>query len=138
MNIKEITLLTIEEARLLSAEQLKFEDIWWLRSPGRFIVGSRIVRADGKPGGDGGTVVDNPMVCVRPALKVEFSNFHIGDRINLLGYDWTLVLDDTFLCGRSIGEHCFRRNRNAPDANVWEASDLKPWLEQWLREQLYK
>ena len=33
------------------------------------------------------------------------------------------------------GEVSFRKNVNAPDANDYEASDVKKWLEKWAKNK---
>ena len=47
IEVTEITLLTVEEARMLPEQIREYEDWWWLRSPGCFYSRVAGVRDDG-------------------------------------------------------------------------------------------
>ena len=141
-NTKEID-LQIEEITLLSKEEyLAAKDIiparhdwWWLRSPYRYDTNyAGVVRSIGNFNYD--PVVDGSDG-VSPALKIrdlKSSNLEVGDQIILAGYTWTVISDDYILCDSIVGKTCFRKDWKAPDANVYEKSDIKKWLEAWAKE----
>ena len=52
----------------------------------------------------------------------------------LAGHTWTVIADDLVLCDDIVGYACFRKDHNAKDANDYEASDVKKWLENWAVE----
>ena len=62
---------------------------------------------------------------------MKISNLEIGDKLTLFGYHWTVVLDGLALCNTGIGQRRFD-----PESNDWETSELKEWLEGWLKERM--
>lgn len=75
---------------------------------------------------------------VRPALQIpdlESFNLRIGDRFILVGEQWVVISKDKALCDRIIGKMPFREDWKAPDANDYEKSDVKIWLEKWAVER---
>ena len=133
IEIKGITLLSLDEAVQVPIEKLAIGSWWWLRSPGN---DSNLVAGVSLDGWVG--MIDNIVyytdVVVRPALKITnpvSANLEIGDRIDALGYTWTYVLDGMALCDSSIGYHRFDKV-----SNEWETSELKRWLENWLTKKM--
>ena len=135
LDIAGITLLSAKE--YLAAKKLissRHED-WWLRS---FDSGD-----DRKVG-----IVNNygtlSLVCaqyenvgVSPALRIQnLRSFNLipGEKVELAGHTWTVIADDLVLCDDIVGHACFRKDRKAKDANDYEASDIKKWLEAWAAE----
>lgn len=53
----------------------------------------------------------------------------------LAGYTWTVISDKYILCDRIVEKTPFRQDWEAPDANVYEKSDIKRWLENWAQEK---
>ena len=152
VEIKEITLLTAEEATQLPKELLEIGNWWWLRSPGIHNGWVWAVSDEGEVVNDGADVWAD-WDDTRPALKiVPEESLQIGERAELFGRTWTKVFPDTLLCDSSIGKNQFREfdtivygtpagivqvrdTEEDPDGNVWETSDIKVRLEQWLEEK---
>ena len=139
--IEEITLLSVEEAEHLSDDVLACEDDWWLRSPGET---SHFVAFVEGPFHDyvntNGTCVDIDYG-VRPALRVHPLHenpygVRTGDTVILFGHKWTVISDTLILCNDLVGETVFRKNNEAEDANQYEVSDIKRWLELWYAKNL--
>lgn len=138
LNIKEITLLSVEEAeKYLTPEQRAVGSWWWLRSPGNNPTrAAGVYRGGGSVSTNGSNV--NISSGVRPALRIanlDSSNLSKGDIIKVGGESWTIISDNLALCDRVVGATCFRKIWNSPDANVYEKSDVKKWLDQWALER---
>ena len=74
---------------------------------------------------------------VSPALRIQnLRSFNLipGEKAELAGYTWTVIADDLLLCDDVVGYTRFRKDRKAKDANDYEASDIKKWLEAWAAE----
>lgn len=133
LDITGITLLSIEEAEEVPENIRDCGYDWWLRSPGYSGILAACVY--------GGHVYNFNVKLefgVRPALKFNPSsaNLQIGDSIKMFGYNWTIITDNLMLCDDIVGKTVFREDWEAKDANDYEASDIKKWLENWYAEQL--
>ena len=137
INIDGITLLSVEEYEACREYVPPFNGIWWLRSPGSSSEYAAVVYSRGRVDSSGYNVhYDN---AVRPALRLvdlKPANLQIGDWFRLFGHDWTVVSDTHALCNDSIGESPFREDYEAEDANNYETSDIKMFVEKWLARQL--
>lgn len=134
INIKEATLLSEEEYARAQNVIPHIYDWWWLRSPGIFRNDAVYVDTDGSLYESS---VSGTNIVVRPALKT--SNLEIlclktGDSVEIAGVVWIKIAEDILLCSTSVGCTCFRKDWEAPDANDYEASDIKKWLEKWVKE----
>ena len=135
---KTATLLSVDEARkLLSKRDREYPHWWWLRSPGY----SRNCAAYVNRGGSvdyGGFDVSYGSGCVRPALKInlESSGLTIGDTFSFGGKTFKIISDELAFCLEDIGTHCFRKDWKAPDANVYEVSDVKRFVDAWFEAAL--
>lgn len=134
LEITGATLLSIEEAKQLDEKILKAPDVWWLRSPGysdnfaAFVYGG-----DGDVDDVGYNVAD--AFGVRPALTIsnlESSSLKIGDSITFGDHDFTIISDKYALCNVIVDECVFREDYLADDANDYEASDVKVFVDQWF------
>ena len=136
IQIDGITLLSVEEAGKVPNSQRAIGKVWWLRSPGDFDISTASVLGDGSVS-DYGYHVNLNVLGVRPALifDLESSNLQINDQIVLAGYTWTVIDGGYALCNEIVRNTCFRENWGAKDANQYEASDIKKWLENWAREK---
>lgn len=138
IEISEITLLSVVEAKAVSRAQLNIGSRWWLRSPGRPTCAARVLN-DGKVNLIGYYVYDSRGTGVRPALRISnlgTSNLNVGEKFSAGGETWTVISKDLALCDRVVGHTCFREEDwRAPDANVYEKSDVKKWLENWALEK---
>ena len=146
--IKGITLLSAEEAEnLLTEEQrkCKFEGercCWWLRTPGNNQDRAAFVNGDGSVRYYG-IIVYFAFDCVRPALilsTLKSSNLKsieelgVGEHFEFGGYTFTVISNKYALCDEVIAETAFREDREAKDANVYEKSDVKKFIDNWFRE----
>ena len=136
--------LNIEEITLLSSEEYKrFEDViplagmpWWLRSLDDYdVIHAGAVDTNGGLHND---IVNIVSFCgVRPALKIQIpksSNLVVGDKIQIAGYGWTVIAPGLILCDEVFGPMPFRQDWKAFDANVYEKSDVKKWLDERATE----
>jgi len=134
MNISEVTLLSKEEYEQYIDNISIIDEWWWLRSPGRLRKSAVFVYDDGSLGFSS---VSNDSLRVRPALRIlnlNSSNLAIKDHFELAGYTWTVISDEIVLCDDTIGKCPFRNDWNSPDANDYETSDVKRFLEMWVKD----
>ena len=124
-DIKEITLLSIEEAEKLPQDILRCNDWWWLRSPGahrsNYVAG---VYSGGYVDVEG-SHVNYDDFAVRPVLKVsnlESLNLKIGDKVACLGDRiWYYIGDDSILHCDYVGKCTFNKKQKS---NEFEGSDI--------------
>ena len=113
------------------------DDWWWLRSPGYDSNSAAYVYLGGSVLYIG-HLVCNDYGAVRPVvvlrLNPESVNLQIGDKLHFAGYAWTMIAPDMALCDDVVGQTCFRKDWQAPDANDYEKSDVKVWLEKWAQD----
>ncbi len=129
-----ITLLSLEEYQELKPNIPPLDAWWWLRSP---IDGSSYasgVSFSGYAGAYYGSGVDFSDSAVRPTLILESSDLDIGDNFEFGNHIFTVISDKYALCNDSIGDHCFRKDWKAKDANDYEKSDVKKYIESWAKE----
>ena len=134
LDIAEVTLLSTEEYTANKNVIPLINKWWWLRSPGDDQHYAVFVYSDGR---HIAYFVDNSNCCVRPALRIQnlrSCNLLIGNKFKLAGCTWTVLKDDLALCDKEIGRTCFREDIDAEDANVYEKSDIKKYLEKWAEE----
>ena len=134
IDVSGVTLLSVDEYN----ENLDLiplhDDLWWLRSS---------FSDHGHYAGcvhDDGVVdyydVDNDGVGASPALILnpESSHLNPGDKFDMAGVTWTMLNGNLAQCDEIVGNCPFRREWRANDANVYEASDVRKWVENWARE----
>lgn len=148
LDIKGITLLSKEEyeENREKIRRMKYDRCcWWLRSRGcskEFV--DYVNEFYGSVHDDafvyrGRYGVDDWHFVVRPALilkNLNSSDFKIGNRFRLFDFNWTIISNGYALCDTAIGAVPFRRDVEAKDANVYEASDMKKFLEEWWDKQV--
>ena len=140
IEITGITLLSDDEYEAV-ADKVKITAFswsgkWWLRSPG--YIGRSAAFVNGEDGSvdDCGDFVEEEFG-VRPALKIsnlESSNLQIGDKIEVAGYKWTVIPNDMALCDSIIAKGPFRKDGEAADADNYDVSDVKKYIENWWSE----
>lgn len=121
--IKEITLLTIEQAERLPRELRAREYWWWLRSPGYFQDDAACVSGGGSVyylGDD----VNDVGVCVRPAFVIPGLDSKIYDKVHVGECVCTVVDKDLVLADDVVCYHRFDT-----DSNDWDKSELKAFIE---------
>ena len=133
IDVKGIALLSIEEYDNLKHKISRIDGYWWLRSPGYSADSAACVfGAYGRDLVLGFNV--SGKLGVRPALHIgnpESSSLQIGDRIEVANYTWTIISDTMALCDDIISDQPFREDWKADNANDYEASDIKRFLEDW-------
>lgn len=130
--IKEITLLSIEEASKLPQYILAANNVWWLRSRGRDHFRQVTIAAVDSSGFvvKGGVTFDNNFIGVRPAIRIsnlEFKNLEVGEVAECFEREWYYVGDDLFLMKDVIGELQFDSKSNDFDKSL-----IKDYLNNWL------
>ena len=119
---------------------------WWLRSPGSSSKYANFVRSDTGNVGNYAHSVSTDYFGVRPALICDLDDvgYSVGDKVSGSGYEWTVisnsisVTDDPYnghgliLCDETVGQTAFKADDTASDANVYDASDVKQWLANWV------
>ena len=133
--IKEITLLTIEQAERLPRELLACGEWWWLRSPGYF----QDIAADVSTDGSVlylGYAVNNDSDCVRPAFVIPGLDSKIYDKVHIGGYRYTLDGDYIGGCVCTVvdkdlvlADDVVCRHRFDAKSNDWNKSELKAFIE---------
>ena len=132
LKITGITLLSVEEYEETRANIPPVHDYWWLRSPGYNGSSAADVRGDGDVDLNGNDVDYEDGV--RPALRIsnlESSNPKIGDEIIVAERPWTVINEGLAIANKPIGACAFRKDWRAEDANNYEASDVKKYIEKW-------
>lgn len=141
-DVKDITLLSVEEAEKLPKKILEFPCWWWLSSQGFYSSFSAIVCDDGYVHRFG-DCVDDRFYGVRPALTIKNLkpyNPKVGDAVEVFNEEWYYVGNDMILAktldlnkDKSIpfysGEDWrdFWYYHNSDDSDVYKLS--KDWLE---------
>jgi len=141
-DVEGITLLSTEEAEKLPRWLLANGNGWWLRSPGYVRNGAACVFTDGtvfRLGFD----VHYDDICVRPVIKVNLKPYLplivkgriqplvIGETVRVFFKQAQYIGNDMVLLCESIAFHRFDEK-----SNDYENSEIKEFLENWLKEQL--
>lgn len=134
-----ILLSSVEAEKYLTKEDRKYNHWWWLRSPGYCQNLAARVDIDGSVYYCGFYVnIDN--FCVRPALKIsnlKSSNFNIGDKFEINGYNFKIISDNlAWMYKQDIGKYYFREDSEAKNANDYEYSDVKKYVDNWFNEKI--
>ncbi len=141
-NLKFIraTLLSVEEAEImLTKEERKYRKSWWLRSPGYDSSYAAYVYSDGYIIYFG-YYVNYGYVCVRPALIFESlsDGWKIGDVFDIGSYRFKIISNHlAWLYEQDIGFHPFREDWKAENADVYEMSDVKRFVDEWFFTCIY-
>lgn len=136
LKITGATLLSIEEAEALPNYLRRYHNCWWwLQSPGYGSDHTAVVGSYGSVFGSGNYVCyDNGVV--RPALKIKNSNLKIGDSIFFGDKEFEIISEELAFCKSDIGNHCFREKWKAKDANDYEKSDVKRFVDKWFEKAI--
>lgn len=135
IDIKGATLLASDKAEVLPLRLRKYHDRWWLHSPGFSQSFVACVFDDGSVRYGGGRVC-NDFYCVRPILIINLksSNLKIGDVFVFGDKEFEIISDTIAFCKSDIGEYYFRKAFSSEDANDYEASDVKKFVDKWFEE----
>jgi len=135
LNITGATLLTDKEAEQLPQRLREYKKYWWLKSPGYSSLRSAFVIDPGFID-DWGICVSDSIV-VRPVLiisNLESSNLKIGDTFKFGDREFEIISTDKAFCLGDIGTSIFRNDWKASDANVYEKSDVKKFIDNWFKK----
>ena len=133
LDISGATLLTRDEASELPERLKRYDKLWWLKSPGNYSCFVVCVRS-------GVYVNCNSewgLITVRPALIIsnfESSNLKIGDTFKFGDKEFEIISSDKAFCLSDIGQCAFRKDYKAPDANDYEKSDIKKYVDNWFEK----
>lgn len=128
------TLLSVGEVEKLPQYLKPYTDWWWLRSPGYYQYYAAYVHDDGSTSYYGNNV-GAAYGCVRPALKLanlESSDLAVGDRFEFGGQEFEVISNNLAFCVDDIGRCAFREDWKATDANDYEQSDIKKYVDEWF------
>ena len=130
------TLLSASEVKYLNKEILKADNDWWLRSSGDNV--SRVACVVGDIGYvcNSGTYATYSFG-VRPVLQLEnlgSSNYQIGESVYFGGHSFTIISDTYALCDDVIGKCAFCKDSKAENANEYETSDVKKFIDDWFEK----
>lgn len=132
------TLLSLNEADQLPSELRKYHNWWWLRNSSYIYYRAACVDHRGYFI-DGGYFVDDYSNVVRPALQIKkpnSSNLKIGDVFEFGGKTFKIISNNLAFCLSDIGTCAFRRNWKAEDANDYEKSDVKKYVDEWFVDSM--
>lgn len=143
ITIKQESNIEITGATLLSLEEYNnYKNIiphldknWWLRSPGyRSRDAAFVYGVDGYVF-DNGFNVPNPFG-VRPVLQINLSssNLSVGDEFVIGKHKFTVISESYAISNSNIGWCPFRKDYKADNANNYEASDVKKFVDEWYEE----
>lgn len=140
LDITGATLLTIKEAEKLPKRLRKYNELrwWWLRSPGYYYRHVAVVDIDGSIY-DYGSYVSCDRIAVRPVLTIsnfKSSDLKIGDIFEFGGKQFEIISNDKAFCLTAIGEYAFRNDWEAQDADDYEKSDVKQFIDKWFKENI--
>lgn len=136
LDISGATLLTVEEAKKLPEGLRKYDGWWWLQSRGYGCRYVKIVYNEGDIS-DVGRIVDFDGGGVRPALiisNIESTNFKIGHTFLFGEKIFKIISKDRAFCLEDIGTCVFKKDWQASDANDYEKSDIKKYVDEWFEK----
>ena len=134
IQITNVTLLSKEEYGKYRNTIPRWYTWWWLRSPCRY------VETDADQVQSTMLVNSEPVwmsASVRPVLVFSdiLSTLKVGDKLEVAGKTWTIIENGLALCDNSIGFKPFKENHKVKSANVYEKSDVKKYIDNWVKEQ---
>lgn len=140
LEIVDATLLAWE-AEKLPMTLRRYNKWWWLRLPNMLRTYSAnsyasVIYADGVVDYSG-IGVHYGDVTVRPALEIknlESSAFDVGDVFIFGGKRFEVINSKTAFCLEDIGTCAFREDWRAEDANNYETSDVKKFVDDWFEK----
>jgi len=132
LDIKDITLISIEEAEKIPQVYREFYDWWWLKSNGSNGYQTANVSSDGSIYTYGDSIIYNRDY-VRPALIVnnlESFNLPTCSKLVINNIEWIKISDNMLLCDdNSFGRHKFDEK-----SNDYETSEIKKYIHEKAKE----
>lgn len=135
ITVTEARLLTKEEAEALPERLIRYPDWWWTKSAwdGIFAIAAWIVYGNSSS-------VDYSRIDlwrdVRPALIFESKDLKVGNKFLFGGKEFEVIKEGLAFCTTDIGKCAFRKDWKAEDANQYEASDVKKYVDKWFEEAI--
>lgn len=131
LEIEGATLLSVDEADALPLRLRKYENSWWLRTPG---FNSYITAGVNMYGSVGiyGYSVNYRSIAVRPALQIsnlKSSNLKIRDVFKFGGKEFEIISNTLAFCKTDIGNHRFDN-----DYNDYKKSKIKKYVDAWFEK----
>jgi len=133
--IDDIFLLSKEEYRKYKSLIPILDDWWWLRSPGYISYSAAVVNGVGSVRSNGYYVALCSGVA-RPVLRIpnlKFLDIKPGDILIIFGREWVLLDKDLVIAKKEIRKHRFDK-----ELNNYETSEIKQYLQNWLKKQRKK
>lgn len=129
-----LTLLSKEEYVKRKDRIKPIESWWWLSSPGGISFRAASAYGGGNVNISGGTV-NYSNNAVRPALRIRnLKSLIVGDEFVFNDKRWTVISEKYALCDEEFCRMAFRKDWRANDANDYEQSDIKRYLDaEWKR-----
>lgn len=76
---------------------------------------------------------------VRPALGLSnLETLQPGEKLKFSEQTFTYLGEGLALCDDFIGKYAFRENWKASDANIYETSDVKKYVDEWFEKEMVK
>ena len=125
------TLLSADEAKtLLTKEERKYKDSWWLRTPGYFSNCACIVYHYGDVYDDGYSVSFGNFG-IRPALQISnLGSFNVGDIFSIGKYYFKIISPElAWMYLQDIGKDYFDNK-----SNNYETSHVKEIVNSWFEK----
>ena len=136
IDVKEITLLTLAEYEAYKEYiPRSFDGAWWLRTPAKkpkYAKKPHMCLVDYKALVDTRPIAES---CgVRPAMVFEADQIEVGDNFELLDRGWTVIADGLAICDQVVYHSEFQGVWNEADADCYETSRVKNYLDRWLAD----
>ena len=136
IDVKEITLLTLAKYKAYKERVPRsFDGAWWLRTPAKkpkYAKKPHMCVVDYK------ALVDTRPIdesCgVRPAMVFEADRIAVGDSFELFDWGWTVIADGLAICNQVVYNCAFQGVWNEVDADCYETSLVKWYLDRWLAD----
>lgn len=132
--INEARLLTKEEVEALP-ERFKLYDNWWWTSTANVANPVSAWFVSGPYGYLIRNIVDSEG-SVRPTLIFESKDLEVGDKFLIGEKEFEVIKESLAFCTSDIGECAFREDFEAEDANDYEKSDIKKYIDKWFEENV--
>ena len=129
LNFDYATLLPSDEALALPERLRKYEEEWWLCSPGLEFVSATCVSADGVVNLLG-FYLDSDFF-VRPALHItnlKSTSLKIGDQFKFEDLEFEIITEDLAFCLGDIGRCVFSELL----ISDYDISDVKGYVDEWF------
>ena len=136
--ITKARLLKVSELNAIPKDKRKVDRhdfTYWLEDQGIYPFLAKVAFNDGKFNSDGFLVDNEKDVYVRPVL--EFSNksdLKIGDKFKFGDKEFEIISEGIALCTSDIGKYLYRKNWQAPNANIYDKSDIKKFINDWFKK----